>query len=168
MPNYLPRKENSVKVRRDVMTDERFQLRAMSTGDIATVMPMEHDLFAEQAWSPFMLREEIVDTNTRWYVVALDDDEIVGYAGLAAYRYEAHVLTVGTRKDRQRQGIGRLLLRALLGEADRRKAERVLLEVRSDNGAAIALYETEGFAAVGIRKGYYQPGNHDAVVMIRE
>ncbi len=150
------------------MVETAVRLRAMTAIDIPAVLPMEHDLFAEQAWTADMLEEELADADTRYYVVAVDDEEIVGYAGLAAYRYEAHVLTVGTRGDRQGEGIGRRLLEELLAEADRRKAERVILEVRSDNAPAIALYESERFVAVGVRKRYYQPGNHDAVVMVRE
>ena len=150
------------------MVETEVRLRAMTTEDITAVMPMEHELFAEQAWSEQMIREELADTATRFYVVALDGEEIVGYAGLAAYRFEAHVLTVGTRSDRQGRGVGRQLLRSLLAEADRRKTERVILEVRSDNTPAIALYESERFVAVGVRKRYYQPGDHDAVVMVRD
>lgn len=150
------------------MVQTAVRLRAMTAADIPAVLPMEHDLFAEQAWTGDMLDEELADPDTRHYVVAVDDEEIVGYAGLAAYRFEAHVLTVGTRGDRQGEGIGRRMLRELLAEADRRKAERVILEVRSDNAPAIALYESERFVAVGVRKRYYQPGDHDAVVMVRE
>ncbi|PRZ30787.1 ribosomal-protein-alanine N-acetyltransferase [Antricoccus suffuscus] len=150
------------------MVEIAARLRAMTATDIPAVLPMEHDLFADQAWTRTMLEEELADSETRYYVVAVDDEEIVGYAGLAAYRFEAHVLTVGTRGDRQGEGIGRRLLGELLAEADRRKAERVILEVRSDNAPAIALYESERFVAVGVRKRYYQPGDHDAVVMVRE
>ncbi len=150
------------------MVEAAARLREMTAADIRAVLPMEHELFAEQAWTADMLEEELADTDTRHYVVAIDDEEIIGYAGLAAYRFEAHVLTVGTRGDRQGQGVGRQLLRALLAEADRRKTERVILEVRSDNDRAIALYESERFVAVGVRKRYYQPGDHDAVVMVRE
>lgn len=151
-----------------MMVETAVRLRAMKAADIPAVLPMEHDLFAEQAWTGDMLEEELADSDTRYYVVAVDDEKIIGYAGLAAYRFEAHVLTVGTRGDRQGEGIGRRLLEELLAEADRRKAERVILEVRSDNAPAIALYESERFVAVGVRKRYYQPGNHDAVVMVRE
>ncbi|MEO6957360.1 MAG: ribosomal protein S18-alanine N-acetyltransferase [Antricoccus sp.] len=139
----------------------------MTIADIPAVMPMEHELFADQAWSSEMLADEIADTQSRMYLVACDGECIVGYAGLAAYDIEAHILTVGTDSQYQRQGIGRALLRALLAEADRRKIERVILEVRVDNEPAISLYESESFAAVSIRKKYYQPGGQDAVVMIR-
>lgn len=149
------------------VTQHAVSLRSMTIADIPAVMPMEHKLFADQAWSSEMLADEIADKQARMYLVACAGERIVGYAGLAAYDIEAHILTVGTESQYQRQGIGRLLLRALLAEAGRRKTERVILEVRTDNTPAISLYESESFVAAGIRKNYYQPGGHDAVVMIR-
>ena len=38
-------------------------------------------------------------------------------------------------------------------------AERVLLEVREDNHAAIAFYQKHGFEQIAVRKNYYD--NHD-------
>jgi ribosomal-protein-alanine N-acetyltransferase len=40
-----------------------------------------------------------------------------------------------------------------------------MLECRVDNARAQKLYERFGFEAIGFRRGYYQPGNVDAVVM---
>ena len=41
----------------------------------------------------------------------------------------------------------------------------MLLEVRVDNTRAQKLYERFGFEPIGFRRGYYQPGNVDALVM---
>jgi ribosomal-protein-alanine N-acetyltransferase len=60
------------------------------------------------------------------------------------------------------------MLRTLLGEATGRGAREAFLEVREDNVAARRLYETEGFAQVGRRRGYYDAGRVDAVVMRKE
>jgi len=45
--------------------------------------------------------------------------------------------------------------------------EAVFLEVRPSNPGAIALYLSEGFVQVGLRKGYYQApgGREDALVL---
>ena len=103
-----------------------------------------------------------------------DDDEpedgapvLVGYAGLIAYDDEAHVATLGVDQGAQGEGVGSLLLDALLAEADRRSPV-VLLEVRADNEAAQRLYQRRGFTEIGRRRGYYQPSGDDAVVMKRK
>ena len=78
----------------------------------------------------------------------------------------ADVDNLTVRADHERRGIGRWLLRALLGVAAQRGAREVLLEVRHDNDAAIALYVAEGFVEIARRPGYYAPGI-DAIVMRR-
>ncbi|GAA3018719.1 hypothetical protein Aglo01_09230 [Actinokineospora globicatena] len=66
----------------------------------------------------------------------------------------------------QGRGIGKALLRLLLDRADEVRAQ-VFLEVRTDNAAAIALYEAHGFATIGLRRRYYQPSGADAFTMVR-
>lgn len=142
-------------------------LRPMTDADLDAIGGLEGRLFGAQAWTRQTLEEELADPATRWYRVAECAGAIVGYAGLAMLGDEAHVMTIGTVPEHRGEGIGRAMLRELLAEAARRGIVRVILEVRADNAAAIALYQTEGFAAVGVRRRYYQPENVDAVVMIR-
>lgn len=142
-------------------------LRPMTADDLPAVLRWERLLFGAQAWSRQMIREELADPVTRWYVVAEIDGVPAGYAGLAAFGEEAHVMTIGTDPAVQGRGVGRTMLRALLTEAERRGVQRVVLEVRVDNAPAIAMYESEGFTTVGVRRRYYQPENVDAAVMIR-
>jgi ribosomal-protein-alanine N-acetyltransferase len=134
---------------------------------IEDLLPIEDELFGEERWSAGMFWNELA--NGHHYLVAVDGAEVVGYAGLAvAPPDEAWVQNLGVRKDAQRRGVGRLLLEALLAEASRHGVRQVLLEVAVDNAAAQKLYAQYGFEAVGIRRGYYQPSNTDALVMMRE
>jgi ribosomal-protein-alanine N-acetyltransferase len=143
-------------------------LRAMRLGDLPAVLALEEELFAPDTWTAAMYRDELARTDTRWYLVAEDDEAVVGYGGLIAYPDEAHVATIGVTTSRQGEGIGARLLDALLAEADRRGSPVVLLEVRADNEVAQGLYRRRGFAEIGRRRGYYQPSGADAVVMKRE
>lgn len=88
----------------------------------------------------------------------------LGYAGLAVGPDEASVQTIGVAPQAQGRGVGRALLHDLLNAAG---PLPVLLEVRCDNAPAIALYESEGFTRVGIRRRYYQPSGADAYTMAR-
>ena len=148
------------------------RLRPMRLTDLPAVLELEEQLFAPDTWTAAMYRDELARTDTRHYLVAEDRNgdaaRIVGYAGLIAYRDEAHVSTIGVAGDRQGEGIGAALLDALLAEADRRRVPVVLLEVRADNELAQGLYRRRGFAEIGRRRGYYQPSGTDAVVMKRE
>jgi [ribosomal protein S18]-alanine N-acetyltransferase len=156
------------------------RLRPMTIDDLPGVMVLEEELFAPDTWTEAMYRDELSRPDTRFYVVAEfhlegeDDEEavatdpvMVGYGGLIAYDDEAHVATLGVTKALQGEGVGSLLLDALLAEADKRSPV-VLLEVRADNEAAQRLYQRRGFTEIGRRRGYYQPSGADAVVMRRK
>jgi ribosomal-protein-alanine N-acetyltransferase len=156
------------------------RLRPMTIEDLPGVMVLEEELFAPDTWTEAMYRDELSRPDTRFYLVAEfhlegDDDEedavtepvMVGYGGLIAYDDEAHVATLGVTKALQGEGVGSLLLDALLAEADKRSPV-VLLEVRAGNEAAQRLYQRRGFTEIGRRRGYYQPSGADAVVMRRK
>ncbi|MFE2872972.1 MULTISPECIES: ribosomal protein S18-alanine N-acetyltransferase [unclassified Embleya] len=134
--------------------------------DIEGVMRLEHELFVEDAWSAGMFWSELADPELRYYVVAEDEvGGLAGYAGLAVIGDEGDVQTIGVRRDRWGTGLGARLLTELLDLAIRRGCRDVLLEVRVDNARAQALYERFGFKGIGVRRGYYQPANVDALVM---
>jgi [ribosomal protein S18]-alanine N-acetyltransferase len=144
-------------------------LQPMRWWHIGPVMELEKRLFVDDAWTDTMFWSELAEPATRHYVVAVDGENVVGYAGLCAYNAgEAYVQTIGVDADRRRKGIGTALLVDLLDEAGRRGCSRVDLEVRDGNDEAIRLYEQHGFRRVGVRRGYYQPSGADAVVMRRD
>jgi ribosomal-protein-alanine N-acetyltransferase len=133
--------------------------------DVADVHAIETAVFPDP-WSVETFWSELAHVpETRHYLVAEDDGEIVGYAGLVANGRQADVQTLAVRADHRGRGAGGVLLRALLDEARRREAAEVLLEVRAENAAAQALYARHGFERIGIRRGYYRPGGTDAHVL---
>ncbi|HEX6968997.1 MAG TPA: ribosomal protein S18-alanine N-acetyltransferase [Micromonosporaceae bacterium] len=134
---------------------------------IPQVLPIEADLFGVDRWSAAMFWNELA--NGHFYLTALDESgALVGYAGLATVPPdEAWVQNIAVRRDAQRQGIGRALLEALLAEAARQGIRHTLLEVAADNAPAQRLYAAYGFEPIGVRRGYYQPSNTDALVMRR-
>jgi ribosomal-protein-alanine N-acetyltransferase len=149
------------------MTTRKTRIERFRWWHIDAVMLLEEDLFGAEKWSPAMFWNELA--NGHFYLVALAEDGTVdGYAGLAVTPPdEAWVQNIAVRRDAQRGGIGRALLEALLAEAARLSATTVMLEVAVDNPAAQRLYGRYDFEPVGIRRGYYQPSNTDALVMMR-
>lgn len=141
-------------------------LQPMRWWDVDGVMDLERDLFGNECWTVAMFWSELAEPETRFYLVARDGAEIVGYAGLCAYPEESFVQTIAVKRDRQGTGIGTKLLTALIDEARRRDEPMVGLEVRADNQVAQRMYQGFGFEPVGIRKGYYQPSDTDAVLMV--
>lgn len=144
-------------------------LRPLRIADLNTVLQIEEELFAPDTWTEAMLRDELSRTKSRYYLVAEltgEIGEIVGYGGFVDYRDEGHIATLGVRNSFQGNGIGALLLDALLTEADRR-VDRILLECRADAAVPLRLYRSRGFTEIGRRANYYPLSGADAVVMSR-
>ncbi len=140
----------------------------MTVADIALVLPYEAKLFGSEQWTPEAYRAELADRRHRHYVVArTGDGKLQGWAGLLVIGDTAQILTIATVPAAQRRGIGQTLLSALIEQATVRGAREVLLEVRVDNAAAIALYQRNGFTELRIRRGYYDLGRVDAREMRR-
>ena len=146
------------------------RLREMRWWDIDRVLGLEKDLFPEDAWSRGMFWSELAHARgpgaTRRYLVAEDaEGRLVGYAGLASSGDLADIQTIAVARDQWGTGLGGLLLTELLKAATAFECAEVMLECRIDNIRAQKLYERFGFEPIGFRRGYYQPGNIDALVM---
>ncbi|MEV8549615.1 ribosomal protein S18-alanine N-acetyltransferase [Streptomyces glaucescens] len=142
--------------------------------DIDPVLELERALFPEDAWSRGMFWSELAHARgpeaTRRYLVAEDGGQdgggrIVGYAGLASAGETADVQTIAVAREHWGTGLGARLLSELLRAATAFECAEVMLECRVDNVRAQKLYERFGFEPIGFRRGYYQPGNVDALVM---
>lgn len=132
-------------------------------------MPLERELFGDEAWSDAMFWSELAERDTRIYLVAEEHGALTAYGGLCLYGpKDAYIQTIAVAPSAQRRGIGTALLVRLLDEAQRRGAAYVDLEVRADNANAQRLYERHGFEPIARRREYYQPSGTDAIVMRRD
>ena len=118
-------------------------------------------------WAPGGIRA--VFRLIRWCSLLVEGD--AGFLLGRAVAGEAEVLTLAVAPEARRRGLARKLLARFVYQARLRGAGRAFLEVSAENTAAIALYESAGFAAVGRRKGYYatpQGARIDAIVLTRD
>ncbi|HEY2981305.1 MAG TPA: GNAT family N-acetyltransferase [Anaerolineales bacterium] len=141
------------------------EILSASLRDLGALRSLEHACFGRDAWSlldlmavltfPDVIRLKAVEAGQMVGFVAGDPRPSQGFAWIA---------TIGVHPDFQRRGIGRSLLRACEAKL---KIPRLRLTVRISNGAAIALYEREGYRTVDIWKGYYSDGE-DGIVMEKD
>ena len=152
------------------MTAAQFVLERLRWWHIEQVLAIEADLFGAEQWTAAMFWNELA--NDHHYIAALATDpaqgEVLGYAGLAVAPPEAWINNIAVRRDQQRSGIGRQLLAELLSYGRAKGATHTMLEVAADNGPAQLMYGRSGFEVIGVRRGYYQPSNTDALVMRRD
>ncbi|GAA4160097.1 ribosomal protein S18-alanine N-acetyltransferase [Gryllotalpicola daejeonensis] len=152
------------------MTDaESFALRRATIDDLDQVVALERVIFENDAWPESLWRSELESEHTFYLVVTRADApaELLGYAGLLSLpgATDGDVQTIGLAEAARGYGLGRELIRLLHLEAQRRGVRDMFLDVRVDNPVAQSLYRSFGYEQIGVRKGYYQPDNVDALVM---
>jgi len=119
------------------------------------------------AWGRSALGDELAavpDTRTVLVVARTDQPGLAAYGALRVVDATADVQRVVVTRALRRQGLGRLVLQALLDAARARDCQEVLLEVWVGNRAAVAMYEEFGFAEISRRRGYFA-AQRDAAVL---
>jgi ribosomal-protein-alanine N-acetyltransferase len=142
--------------------------RDANSMDIPVLVSLDKELFPYSPWSSGQYREEI-SAPTRRFIVAVDEGlSVIGYAGVfAPGGAEADILTVGVIAQHRGQGIARQLMAGITKWAIDQGSIAMMLEVKTDNAAAIGLYESLGYSKLNIRKDYFGSGL-DALVMRKE
>lgn len=133
--------------------------------DLPAIAALEAEGFDTARWSAEAWQAEIEGAD-RHVLVARQaaTDEVVGVATFQVVADAADLHRVVVRGDHRGRGIGRRLVRAGVDWAEARGADRMLLEVESENEAALGLYTALGFQPIARRSDYYAPGLH-ALVM---
>lgn len=133
--------------------------------DVDAVVALEAATQGDDAWSEALVRDGIEGgLPTISYLVAREGENVVGYA-VASYAGDiAELQRIGVAVEARRQGIASALLDEIVATAPGTGANRLLLEVRADNGGALGFYAARGFVEIDRRARYYRDGA-DAVVM---
>jgi len=130
----------------------RLTWRPMVSGDLAYVAALEAQIHAVP-WTPGNFRDALAAGYSAQ--VGEREGRIVVFGVMMLGPGEAQLLNLSVALDARRQGLGGALLARFVDDARRCGAEQMFLEVRAGNAAAIALYETAGFARVARRDAYY-------------
>jgi len=105
--------------------------------------------------------ESVFREDEHKYLVAREEDNIVGYIGVEKILDETHIINMAVSPDYRGKGVGKRLMQHVLNDED-----VFFLEVRVSNEKAKSIYEKYGFKSINVRKNYYADGE-DAYVMRR-
>ena len=138
--------------------------RRMTARDLDAVVAIENTIYPHP-WTRGNFADSIAAGYHCWIVECAG--ETAGYAVVMIVPGEAHLLNLSVAAPWQRRGIGREALNFVARLARDYGVEKILLEVRPSNEAAIALYADSGFSEIALRRSYYPAGKEreDAVVM---
>ena len=138
----------------------------MGDADTAQVAQLEAMCFSAP-WSEKAIIGELSNPLSVW-IVAREDDEVVGYVGSQSVMGEADMMNLAVRPDWRRKGIGAQLVSCLIEKLKSNDVYSLTLEVRASNEPAKRLYKVMGFQQVGRRPNYYTAPKEDALILRKE
>jgi ribosomal-protein-alanine N-acetyltransferase len=153
-----------------------YLVSSMTLADVAEAAALEKRVFA-LPWSRRAFEYEIQRNPMSHFLVIRARGQpmtptchtpLLGYGGFWLIIDEGHVCTLAVKPEWRGRGLGELLLSNLIDRALAVEARTMTLEVRSSNTVAQSLYRKYGFAAAGVRKGYYADNGEDALIMTTE
>ena len=141
------------------------EIRKMTLSDLDNISQNLEDDF-DDFWNASIFKQSLINESSH-FLVALSNNEIVGFAGFMFILDEADITNIVVRKDMRNKKIATKLLSSLIKLIEENeKIETITLEVNENNKYALQLYETFDFKKVGLRKNYYK--NHeDALIMTK-
>ncbi|MCW6038027.1 ribosomal protein S18-alanine N-acetyltransferase [Spirulina subsalsa FACHB-351] len=149
------------------MTFFQLQLKPLTVEQLDAVVELDR-LCLGGLWTMEGYRRELDSPNSELLVLSIPgQSHLLGVGCFWAILEEAHITILAVHPNYHGQGLGKLLLSALLARAGQRGLERATLEVRTSNAVALGLYEKFGFKVAGSRPKYYQNPAEDALILWR-
>ncbi len=143
------------------------RVRPATEADVDAIVVSEADNLGADAWSAGLVAEGVAGRlPTVHYLVAESEGRLVGHAVASLVAEVAELQRIAVAERWRRRGVAGALLDEVVLLAVRARADRLLLEVREDNAAALAFYTAAGFVEVDRRRRYYRDGA-SAVVLER-
>lgn len=120
----------------------------------------------DEFWNANVLEGELENPMSK-YIVAIKNEEVVGYAGIWKPLDEGHVTNIVTKKSERGNHIATIMLEEIINIAKQNNLKLITLEVNINNEYAIKLYKKYDFKEIGTRKKYYNNVD-DAIIMTLE
>ncbi|MCF0142598.1 MAG: ribosomal protein S18-alanine N-acetyltransferase [Parasporobacterium sp.] len=141
----------------------------MSYDDIPKVAEMEQHYFSIP-WSEAGIGHYMDAGNTLFLTAkkSPSPEDMVGYLAIMCILDEGELVSIAVDEELRGMGIASELLDIAYDMCRERGVNRIHLEVRESNTAAINLYEKEGFIRDGRRKGFYAKPAEDALLYTKE
>ena len=145
-------------------------IRKIARWDIDRIIDIERSWHHLSHWSIDSYYRLINEDNfTSSYVAEIEGEDgrlrIVGFVIFHVVADVSEIYNIAVEAAHARSGIGKQLMWAAITASSQRGANRVVLEVRKSNTAAINFYVGFRFRVCGERKNYYSSPIEDAFVM---
>lgn len=137
----------------------------MTSGQLDDVYIIETECFSHP-WSKQSIEEEL-NNETSLFLVAKEENEVIGYIGMSIVIDEGYIFNVAVREKYRNKGVATALINELVTYGKKNNFSFITLEVRESNLPAILLYSKFGFIKAGERKDYYSNPKENAILLTK-
>ncbi len=137
----------------------------MTSDHLEQVYIIETECFSHP-WSLNSLESEL-NNDTSYFLVATENDEVIGYIGMSVVIDEGYIFNVAVKENHRKKGVATALVNELVTYGKKNNFYFITLEVRESNEKAKSLYSKFGFVKVGERKDYYSDPKENAILMTK-
>ena len=139
--------------------------RRMTLEDVDAVHAIEEATFPTP-WSRQSFVEEMTGNKCARYMVAVENERIIAFAGAWCIFEEGHITNIAVEAAHRGRSVGKGITQALMQYAANLGVQYLTLEVRKSNLVAQSMYKSLGFIELGVRKQYYEDRGEDAYLMV--
>jgi len=144
------------------------EIRKLKLRDLTAIEEIERESYPTP-WSRSMFAGELSKPSSICLgAIDVEANRLVGYLIISRYVDAWHVMNIAVADEFRRRGIATRLMDRLFEITSGDGRRGYTLEVRVSNDAAIRLYESLGFKARGLRRGYYTDNREDALIMWKD
>ena len=137
----------------------------MTSVNLDDVYIIETECFSHP-WSRQSLENEL-NNETSLFLVAKEENEVIGYIGMSIVIDEGYIFNVAVRENHRNKGVATALINELVTYGKKNNFSFITLEVRESNLPAISLYSKFGFIKAGERKDYYSNPKENAILLTK-
>ncbi|MGN1434084.1 MAG: ribosomal protein S18-alanine N-acetyltransferase [Ruminococcus sp.] len=141
------------------------RIEKMTSGHLDDIYIIETECFS-RPWSRHSLENEL-NNETSLFLVAKEENEVIGYIGMSIVIDEGYIFNVAVRESYRKKGVATALINELVTYGKKNSFSFITLEVRESNLPAISLYSKFGFIKAGERKDYYSNPKENAILMTK-
>jgi len=138
-------------------------IRWMIRRDTPVVLRIEAESF-DNPWT----EEELIRTLRNREVIGMVAelaDEVVGFMIYELHKNRLHLINFSVAPEVRRQGVGSTMVEKLVSKLSHDRRNRIMLEVRESNLAALLFFKSKGFRAIKILRDFYEDTTEDAYLM---
>lgn len=139
------------------------EIRRISENDIEAIASLEAGIFSDP-WSVKSIKETY-ENKSALILGAYQEEALIGYVIFYYVLDEGEIARIAVSPSCRRRGVAYQIFKELLQFCSQKEIERILLDVRISNEAAIAFYRKSGFSEDGIRKNFYDNPKEHALLM---